>query len=90
MLDRHPEIELVLSDVLMPRQTGPEMVALLTGRWPDLAVLFVTGFAGEANPQTFGDHILLRKPFTLAALERAIDAAMARRRRSVPETIAAE
>jgi CheY-like chemotaxis protein len=79
MLEHHPEVDLVISDVLMPRQTGPEMVAGLTARFPHLAVLFVTGFAGEANAETFGDHVLLRKPFTLAKLEAAIDTAMARR-----------
>ena len=90
MLERHADIDLVISDVLMPRQTGPEMIAELTARFPHLAVLFVTGFAGEAKPQAFGDHVLLRKPFTLAGLERAIDAAMARRQRLAPDTIAAE
>ena len=90
MLDRHPDTELVITDVLMPRQTGPEMVACLTERFPDLAVLFVTGFAGEASAEAFGDHVLLRKPFTLAKLERAIAAAMARRRPPDTQAIAAE
>jgi CheY-like chemotaxis protein len=90
MLDRHPDTELVITDVLMPRQTGPEMVAGLTDRFPDLAVLFVTGFAGEANAAAFGDHVLLRKPFTLAKLESAIAAAMSRRRAAETPAIAAE
>ena len=90
MLDRHPAVELVISDVLMPRQTGPEMIAGLTQRRPHLAVLFVTGFAGEANGEAFGDHVLLRKPFTLAGLERAIAAATARRRPAPRQAIAAE
>jgi signal transduction histidine kinase/ActR/RegA family two-component response regulator len=72
LLARHPAIGLVVSDVLMPRQNGPEMVAGLLRTLPDLAVLFVTGYAGEANAAEFGRHRLLRKPFTLAALEQAI------------------
>src|SRR3546814_6242281 len=29
VLARHPQIELIVSDVLMPTQTGPEMIAAL-------------------------------------------------------------
>ncbi|MEQ8311597.1 MAG: ATP-binding protein [Sphingopyxis sp.] len=65
--------DLILSDVLMPELTGPEMVARLTQRWPALSVLFVTGYAGDASQEAaFGDHDVLRKPFTLAALDQAI------------------
>lgn len=45
LLDAHPDVDLLISDVLMPKQTGPEMVAGLLPRFPHLAVLFVTGYA---------------------------------------------
>ncbi|WP_332816746.1 ATP-binding protein [Sphingopyxis sp.] len=65
--------DLILSDVLMPDLTGPEMVAQLKQRWPELSVLFVTGYAGDAGEvAAFGDHDVLRKPFTLTALDQAI------------------
>lgn len=89
MLERRPEIALIISDVLMPRQTGPEMIATLLPRFPHLGVLFVTGYAGEANAAEFGNHHLLRKPFTLAALERAVAETM-NGNRLPPEQIAAE
>jgi signal transduction histidine kinase len=74
--------DLILSDVLMPEMTGPEMVEQLSKRWPDMAVLFVTGYVGEAGEiPSFGDHPVLRKPYTLAALESAIQDAA---RRPVP------
>ena len=88
LLACHPKVALVVTDVLMPRQTGPEMVAGLLPRFPHVAVLFVTGFAGEANAAEFGDHAVLRKPFTLAGLERALAETM--RRRPTPAQIAAE
>ncbi|MGV1682004.1 ATP-binding protein [Sphingopyxis sp. NJF-3] len=73
MVEGHGGFDLILSDVLMPELTGPEMVARLKQRWPDLSVLFVTGYAGDASEDaSFGDHDVLRKPFTLAALDRAI------------------
>jgi len=65
--------DLILTDVLMPGLTGPEMVAKLKQRWPAISVLFVTGYAGDAGEvAAFGDHDVLRKPFTLSALDRAI------------------
>jgi two-component SAPR family response regulator len=65
------------------------VVAALLPRFPHVAILFVTGYAGEANAAEFGDHELLRKPFTLAGLERAVADTM-RKNRAHPEQIAAE
>jgi len=73
LVERHGGFDLILSDVLMPELTGPEMVAQLKQRWPELSVLFVTGYAGDASEiAAFGDHDVLRKPFTLTALDQAI------------------
>ena len=78
LLDAHPQISLVLSDVLMPGMTGPELVAQLRAKRPDLRVIFVTGFAGDvASAEAFGGDAVLRKPFTMAALGAAIDRALA-------------
>ncbi|TXC72717.1 response regulator [Sphingomonas ginsenosidivorax] len=90
LLDAHDGIDLILSDVLMPRQTGPEMIAALAPRYRDIAVLFVTGFAGDANAREFGGHEVLRKPFTLTGLERAVAAAVAADRPATLRPIAAE
>ena len=73
LVERHGGFDLILSDVLMPELTGPELVAQLKQRWPGLSVLFVTGYAGDASElAAFGDHDVLRKPFTLTALDQAI------------------
>jgi signal transduction histidine kinase/ActR/RegA family two-component response regulator len=90
VLAEHDDVDLIVSDVLMPRQTGPEMIAALLPRFPHLAVLFVTGFAGETNAGEFGDHPVLRKPFTLTALESAIGKALRRERPGRPVRLAAE
>nr|WP_309737023.1 ATP-binding protein [Sphingomonas sp. SORGH_AS_0742] len=78
MLARQADIRLIVSDVLMPHQTGPEMIAALRPRYPEVAVLFVTGFAGDAQATGFEGYEVLRKPFTLVGLERAVAAALAR------------
>lgn len=91
LLDQHPSTDLIISDVLMPVRTGPEMIAALGPRHAHLAVLFVTGFAGETGEgAAFNGHHVLRKPFTLVGLERAIAEAMSRRRPAAPQEIAAE
>lgn len=89
MMDRADHVDLLISDVLMPGKTGPELIAELTPRFPDVAVLFVTGFAGEASGEQFGGHAVLRKPFTMKALARAIDEAMAARQATPQPTITA-
>ena len=89
LLDAHP-VDLILTDVLMPRQTGPEMIAALPDRFGHLPVVFVTGFAGDTGASGFGEHQVLRKPFTLTALENAIGAATVHPQPETPASIAAE
>ncbi|WP_174285976.1 ATP-binding protein [Sphingomonas bacterium] len=89
LLDAH-RIDIILTDVLMPRQTGPEMIAALPDRFARMPVIFVTGFAGDTEASGVGDHQVLRKPFTLQALEAAIDAVAPHRDTEISIDIAAE
>lgn len=68
-------VDLILSDVLMPGVTGPEMVTGLRAHRPDLRVLFMTGFAGDIDDDALGRDPVIRKPFTLAALGDAVASA---------------
>jgi signal transduction histidine kinase/CheY-like chemotaxis protein len=90
MVDDLGPFDLIVSDVLMPGQTGPEMVAGLLARRPDLAILFVTGYAGDGSTADFCGRPVLRKPFTIAGLEHAIADAMAFERPASPDQLAAE
>jgi len=79
LIDAHPEVRLILSDVVMPGTTGPELIASLRPHHPGLGVLFVTGYAGEIDEASaFGGHDVLRKPFTIGALSGAVQAALAK------------
>jgi signal transduction histidine kinase/ActR/RegA family two-component response regulator len=82
-------IELVITDIMMPEMTGPELVREATARWPSTAILFVTGYVGEAGSEELSGHDILRKPFTVAALAGAVAGALARRPNEWPPASAA-
>jgi signal transduction histidine kinase len=70
--------DLVISDVIMPEMTGPELIRILKARKPEIAVLFVTGYVGEGESEDLIGYELLRKPFTVGALASSVAAALAR------------
>ncbi len=87
-LAAHRETELVISDVMMPDLTGPEIRARAAAERPGLPFLFVTGFAEEEEVEALQGVPVLRKPFTVAALGNAIEAALSAPAR-VPSAAAA-
>jgi len=68
--------DLVISDVIMPEMTGPELIRTLKQKRKDFAVLFVTGYVGEGESENLIGHELLRKPFTVGALASAVATAL--------------
>ena len=81
------EFDLVISDVIMPEMTGPELIRHLKGNSTrDFAVLFVTGYVGEGESDDLRSHELLRKPFTVGALASAVAAALSRSASEPPRT----
>ncbi len=84
------EFDLVISDVIMPEMTGPELIKVIRAERPDIAVLFVTGYVGEGESDDLAGYELLRKPFTVSSLAAAVSAALARSEASgSPRTSAA-
>src|SRR3954447_26805281 len=81
------DFDLVITDVIMPEMTGPELIRYLKLNSPrDFAVLFVTGYVGEGESEELRGHELLRKPFTVGALATAVSAALARTASEPPRT----
>jgi CheY-like chemotaxis protein len=66
-------IDLVVTDVLMPRMTGSDLVKSLWRSQPALKVLFISGYADEKTAAAYGFRgPLLRKPFTPDVLCRKV------------------
>lgn len=62
-----PPVDLVFTDIIMPRMSGLELADQLRKRKPDLKLIFTTGFAEESILQRGREHSpgpLLPKPFT--------------------------
>ena len=75
-LQERDDIGLVITDVVMPGMTGPELAGQIRARHPEVGLLFVTGYVGEAGEaESFKGSEVLRKPFTLRALADALHAA---------------
>ncbi|WP_419827732.1 ATP-binding protein [Sphingomonas sp.] len=83
MLADRADVRVMVTDVVMPVMTGPELAAEARRRRPDLSVLFVTGYAREDAGELAGEA-MLRKPFTFAALDRAVADAFAAEPLSAP------
>jgi signal transduction histidine kinase/CheY-like chemotaxis protein len=90
LLGREPGIQLILTDIMMPEMTGLELVREAGRLYPWIAVLFVTGYVGEASDAAdLSDHDILRKPFTVAALADAVAAVLSRAASESPPASAA-
>ena len=64
-------IDLVLTDVVMPRMSGPELASALRSHRPDLPVIFMSAYAGErltAQGVEVAEHEFIQKPFTSQTL----------------------
>ncbi|KTT36481.1 ATP-binding protein [Pseudomonas rhizoryzae] len=83
LLEREPQLDLVVSDVGLPGVTGRELVEEIRRQRPGIAVLLVTGYAEEAmDVQRFlgRDMQLLQKPFTIEVLSERIEQLLLARR----------
>lgn len=71
-----PQIELVISDVMMPAMNGHQLAARIRQEHPDKKILFISGYDPD-HLTTTGLHqentAFLHKPFNLKALQQVID-----------------
>ncbi len=72
------KIDLLISDVVMPGMDGPTMVSEARKRWPDLKILFISGYAEEQLRKSIDIENVnfLPKPFSVTELAEATRRAM--------------
>lgn len=73
---QHPdEIDVVITDMVMPIVDGPEMVAAFKSLRPDIKIIAITGMTTAASLDEiarFGVQRIISKPFTLTAILMAL------------------
>ncbi|MFC3608776.1 response regulator [Stutzerimonas tarimensis] len=78
-LERGAEVDLLLADFAMPGMNGGELASLVNARFPDLPVVFVTGYA-ELGRLNAGETLIVQKPFTEELLDDTLRQAIGRAR----------
>jgi len=70
------QVDLVITDVVMPEMDGPTLFRVLRERNPEIKIIFVSGYAEDAFeknlPENGGQFAFLPKPFTLKQLVAAV------------------
>ncbi len=65
------EVELIITDVIMPGMNGPTMVEKINEQYPNIKVIFISGYAEDVFMHSYGSERsfnFLAKPFTLKQL----------------------
>jgi two-component system, cell cycle sensor histidine kinase and response regulator CckA len=79
LLETRPDIQLVLTDVVMPDMSGTALAVRVRSLRPSLPILFMSGFVEHAEVRDViaasGDR-LLQKPFTPSTLAQKVREAL--------------
>jgi two-component system cell cycle sensor histidine kinase/response regulator CckA len=73
------DVDLVVSDVVMPEMDGPTLLKHLRSERPDVKIIFISGYAEDAFKRSLSekdDFMFLQKPFDLKELAAAVKAAL--------------
>ncbi len=65
------EVEVIVTDVIMPGMNGPTMIDKITPLYPNVKVIFISGYAEDVFVNNYGTERsfnFLAKPFTLKQL----------------------
>jgi PAS domain S-box-containing protein len=79
LAERDGTIDILLTDVVMPRMRGDELARLLVVSRPGLKVIYMTGYVDERSARLPADRVLLQKPIALETLARRLREVLDRR-----------
>ena len=81
LLERSGRPDLLISDVVMPTMDGPTMVRHVREKYPDLPIVFMSGYAEEQLRKSIDldNVVFLPKPFSVQQLAEVARDAMAGR-----------
>jgi PAS domain S-box-containing protein len=71
----HGKIDLMVTDVVMPGMSGRALAKSMAARWPNMKVLFLSGYTNDAiirNGMLEPEMCFLQKPFTADALSKKV------------------
>lgn len=83
-------IDMFVTDVILPGQTGPEWVRLALETRPNTPVVFVSGYAADSSSEAqrrIPGSVFLSKPFSLAELSETVSAHLPRPLSDQPEVL---
>jgi len=66
------EIDVLLTDVVMPEISGQELAKRVCARWPAVRVIYTSGYPGDELKDMHRGATFLQKPFTPAELMQKI------------------
>ncbi|WP_164117037.1 response regulator [Sphingorhabdus sp. Alg239-R122] len=77
-LRSNAEIDLVISDVVMPNMDGPKMAEQIRQTYPELPILFMSGYAEEQLRKSIdiSNMHFLPKPFSVTQIAEAVQEAL--------------
>ena len=78
LLDRHPNIDLILLDFAMPGMSGVDVARQAQLKYPAIPILFVTGYVDKSALGDVSDDRIVKKPFIGDELTRKVSAALVR------------
>jgi DNA-binding NtrC family response regulator len=73
LLEAHPEIELMITDIMMPgSMDGVGLAHLVRDRWPMVEIIVASGRLQTSLAELPDDSFFIAKPFQHEAMERAV------------------
>jgi signal transduction histidine kinase len=87
LLDRHPNVDLIVLDLAMPGMSGLEVARQAQLKYPAIPILFVTGYVDKSKLGDVSDDRIIRKPFVGDELIAKVSAALSQSSRRTHDKV---